>query len=97
VSGSLEDARKHTADVGSAISEVVRGAFQGIGEIGADVRKGAKGTLIGVLRASREAGRGALDAVTTTAGVVVKSTAQFGGDLKMAAEGVVEGAIAGHV
>jgi len=48
-----------------------------------------------VLRATKEAGRGALDAVTTTAGVVVKSTAEFGGDLKLAAEGIVEGAIAG--
>jgi hypothetical protein len=28
-------------------------------------------------------------------GLVVKSTAEFGGDLKLAAEGVVEGAIAG--
>jgi len=28
VSGSLEDAMKHTADLGSAISEVVRGAFR---------------------------------------------------------------------
>ena len=51
--------------------------------------------MIGALRGTKEVGGETLEAVSTTASAVVKSTAEIGGDLGAAAKGAVEGAIAG--
>ena len=58
-------------------------------------QRAAKGAVIGVLRSTKEGGGEALDALSKTAGAVVKNTAEPGGDLGSAAKGAVESAIVG--
>jgi len=55
----------------------------------------ARGSLLGVLRGTRELTGQTVDTLASTAGSVVKATAEVGGDVAATAKAAVEGAIEG--
>jgi hypothetical protein len=95
---SLLRALRGTRDVGDEVSDfiidTVAGVVRGAAETVA-LGETARGTVIGVLRATWQTGGEAADMVAMTSNTLVKKTFEIGGDIGETVKGAVEGAIEG--
>jgi hypothetical protein len=79
--------------VTDATATVADGVIHGASSVGAHLGHAAKGTVIGVLRATEHTGNAAIVTIGHTAHSLIHGTAAVDGDLEPAATGAVEGAI----
>jgi len=94
LSTTAQDAGKTGASVVDATATVAKGVIHGATGVGAHLGHAAKGTVVGVVRATKHTGAEAIDTIGHTARALIHSTAEVGGELGHTATGVVEGAIA---
>jgi len=90
---TVKDAGKTGVSVTDTTATVAKGVIHGATGVGAHVGHAAKGTVIGVLRATKQTGAEAIDTIGHTASTLIHSTSEVGGELGHAATGAVEGAI----
>ena len=90
---TVEEFGKAGVLVLGAAANVSKAVIHGATGVGAHVGHAARGTVIGVLRASKHTGAEAIDTVSDTAYALIHGTFEVGGELGHAAAGAVEGAI----
>lgn len=90
---TVKEVGKKGALVVGAEGNVAKAVIHGATDIGAHVGHAAKGTVIGMLRASKHIGAEAIDTVGYAAYALIHGTSEVGGELGRAARGAVEGAI----
>jgi hypothetical protein len=86
-----------TRKIGTSLTDIIAGvassAVRDAVEIGVNLRRIARGTMIGVLSGVRDMRVAPLDSISDTSHAAILSTVAAGGDLGAAASGLVEGAI----
>jgi hypothetical protein len=88
-----------TGKVGTSLTDIIAdvagSAVRDAVQFGINLRRIARGTMIGVLSGVQDMGVAPLDSISHTSHAAIRSTVAVGGDLAAATSGLVEGAIEG--